>query len=97
MNDEDLKNVINPDVQPPEKPDLKKDLAHWRNLLAYMGANVPIQVLCLPKPIEKSLRDEGILRVYDLIGRDLTEIKGIGLARSDLLASRLDEFFTVGI
>lgn len=96
MNDDEFK-IINPDVQPPEKPDLKKDLAHWRKLLAYMGANVPIQVLCLPKPIEKSLLSCGILRVYDLIDRDLTEIKGIGVARADLLASRLDEFFTVGI
>lgn len=94
---EELNNIINPDVSPVEKPDLKKDLAYWRKLLAYMGANVPIQVLCLPKAVEKSLIDEGILRVYDLIGRDLSEIKGIGLARSELLASRLDEFFSIGI
>lgn len=96
MNEE-LDNVINPDVQPPEKPDLKKDLAHWRKLLAYMGANVPIQVLCLPKAVEKSLISEGILRVYDLIDRDLAEIKGIGVTRAELIASRLDEFFTVSI
>ncbi len=96
MNEE-LNNIINPDVQPAEKVDLKKDLAQWRRLLSYMGANVPIQVLCLPKAVEKSLISEGILRVYDLIDRDLAEIKGIGLARGELIASRLDEFFTVGI
>lgn len=87
--------IINEDVKAPEKPDLKKDLEHYRKLLSYMGSNVPIQVLCLPKTLEKSLVNEGILRVYDLINRDLTEIKGLGKARLDLLASRLDEFFTV--
>jgi hypothetical protein len=94
MND-DL--IINPDVKTEDKPDFQKDLAYWRKLLSYMGANVPIQVLCLPKSLEKSLLNASILRVYDLIGRDLTEIKGIGKIRAELLASRLDEFFTVCI
>ena len=87
--------IINPDVEAPSKPDMKKSLAHYRQILSYMGANVPIQVLCLPKVIEKTLTAEGIVRVYDLINRDLTEIKGLGQARLDLLASRLDQFFTV--
>ncbi len=89
--------IINEDVKPPNKEDLKKDLDHYRKTLYYMGANVPIQVLCLPKVLEKSLLKEGFLRVYDLISRDLTEIKGLGKGRLDLLTSRLDEFFTVGI
>lgn len=97
MTDENLNKIINPDVQTPEKENMLKNLAHYRNILSYMGANVPIQVLCLPKVVEKSLANEGILRVYDLINRDLTEIKGLGQARLDLLASRLDEFFTICI
>lgn len=95
MND-DLDMIINTDAEAPVKDDVKKNLQHYRKILSYMGANVPIQVLCLPKVVEKSLLAEGILRVYDLINRDLTEIKGLGQARLDLLASRLDEFFTVG-
>ncbi len=97
MLDENLDNIINQDVEPPQKVDMKKNLDHYRKTLSYMGANVPIQVLCLPKTIEKSLINEGILRVYDLISRDLGKIKGLGQARLDLLASRLDEFFSVGI
>ncbi len=77
--------------------ELKKNLAHYRNTLMFLGANVPIQVLCLPKVIEKALLSDGCLRVYDLINRDLTEIKGLGRNRVDLLTARLDEFFTVGI
>ena len=76
---------------------LNEDLAHYRNVLSYLEANVPIQVLCLPKPIETLLIKEGCLRVYDLINRDLGKIKGIGVDRLNILTSRLDQFFTVGI
>ena len=77
--------------------EMKKDLEHYRKTLYYMGANVPLQVLCLPKAIEKLLLKDGCLRVYDLIDRDLTKIKGLGDRRLDLLTSRLDEFLTVSI
>ena len=88
---------INPDVKPPEKPDLKKDFEYYKKVLSYAGANVPIEVLCLPKALEKSLINQDILRVYDLIDRDLAKIEGVGDKRLGLLTSRLDEFFTVGI
>jgi hypothetical protein len=74
-----------------------QDLSHYRNVMEYMGANVPIAVLCLPKSIENALIRDGCIRVYDLINRDLAEIKGIGVTRAELIASRLDEFFTVSI
>ena len=76
---------------------VQKEIAHYRNVLMFMGANVPIQALCLPSAIENALIASDCLRVYDLINRDLTKIKGIGKSRSSLLASRLDEFFTVSI
>jgi hypothetical protein len=94
---ENLNNIINPDVEPPAPVDFKKDMAHYRKTLYYMGANVPLQVLCLPKVIEKLLVGQGYVRVYDLISCDLTEIKGLGESRRDLLAARLDQFFTVSI
>jgi hypothetical protein len=77
--------------------EIKKNLIHYRNVLSYMGANVPIAALCLPKVIENALTRDGCERVYDLINRDLTKIKGLGKNRIDLLTSRLDEFFTVSI
>lgn len=79
------------------KDNLKEDLSHYRQILNYMGANVPIQVLCLPKVIETALLNDGCLRVYDLINRDLGKIKGIGRGRLDILTSRLDEFFSISI
>lgn len=76
---------------------LEEDLSHYRSVLSYLEANVPIQVLCLPKPIENALIDDGCLRVYDLFNRDLAKIKGIGRNRLALLTSRLDQFFSVAI
>lgn len=75
----------------------KKDLSHYRKTICYMEGNVPLQVLCLPKVIENCLLKDGCLRVYDLINRDLTKIKGLGTDRLAILTSRLDEFFTVSI
>lgn len=77
--------------------EIQKNLAHYRQVIGYMSANVPLGVLCLPKKLEKVLSSDGCIRVYDLINRDLTEIKGIGEKSISLLTSRLDEFFTIGI
>jgi hypothetical protein len=76
---------------------LKKDVVHYRNVMNYLGCNVPIQVMCLPPEIEKILLKEGFLRVYDLIGHDLTKIKGIGESRRAILEDRLDGFFSISI
>ena len=86
----ELKQVDNRDK-------LKEDLAHYRQVMDFLSANVPIEVLCLPKAIENVLLADGCSRVYDLIGRDLTEIKGLGRTRVAQLTSRLDEFLFVGI
>ncbi len=77
--------------------ELRKNVTHYRNLMNFLGANLPIEAMCLPKEIEKVLIREGFIRVYDLIGHDLTEIKGLGKARIRVLESRLDEFFSVTI
>jgi hypothetical protein len=76
---------------------LEEDLAHYRKTLYYMGANVPIEVLCLPKPIENILIISGCLRVYDMLNCDLRKIKGLGSRRIDIITARLDEFLSVSI
>lgn len=90
-------DIINPDVEHLKKEDVKQNLSHYRKTLYYMGANVPVQVLCLPKSLENLLIKNGFIRVYDLISFDLGKIEGLGSRRLDLLTSRLDEFFTVSI
>ncbi len=75
----------------------KKDFEYYRTTLAFMGTNVPIQALCLPKSIENVLISNGCLRICDMINLDLAKIKGIGSNRLSLLTSRLDEFFSVSI
>lgn len=97
LNDDNTESIINPDVEAPKKLDLEESYKQYRKTLYYMGANVPLQVLCLPKTLEKLLLKEGILRVYDLIGRNFTEIKGVGDRSNDLLTARLNEFLSVSI
>ena len=72
-----------------------ESLQNYRDFMSYASGDVPIQVLCLPKSIEKILIDYGLLRVYDLFDRDLTKIKGIGKTRIRYLASSLDQFLSM--
>ena len=78
-----------------EKVDVKKELAHYRNVLSFMGANVPVEVLCLPQSVITILHKHDIVRVYDLIDHSLDGIKGLGKNRIDLIRARCDEFFSV--
>jgi hypothetical protein len=85
-----------------KKADIKKinkklleSLHHYRKMVTFMAADMPIGVLCLPKATEKILTKEGILRVYDLFDRDLSEIKGIGKTRIRDLTSSFDKFLSI--
>lgn len=77
--------------------ELKKNMEHYRNTLMFLGGNVPIEALCLPKSLESLLIRSGCLRVYDMINLDLRKIKGLGRERRAILSSRLQEFFTIQI
>jgi len=85
-NDEKLQKV---------REEVIKKMAEYRKTLAYLAADAPIGILCLPKPIENLLLTNGCFRVYDLFDRDFTEIKGFGDARIRDLTARLDEFFSM--
>lgn len=75
--------------------ELKKSFSIYRKNLDFMLCDVPIGVLCLTKEIENALLRQDCLRVYDLLDRDLTKIKGIGKIRGRYLAACLDEFLSV--
>lgn len=74
---------------------LLESLKDYRKTMSYMAADVPIGVLCLPKVIENALFNAGCLRVYDLLDRDLTKIKGMGSGRIKRLTSCLDQFISM--
>jgi hypothetical protein len=84
-------------VEVNREEEIKQNMLRYRRTIAFAGANVPIECLCLPKPIENILLKEGIVRVYDLLSNDLGKIKGLGKARLLILTSRMDEFFSVSI
>lgn len=88
---------VSDDEQINSTEESKKNLAHYRNVLDYMGANIPVAALCLPSVIENTLLRNGYERAYDLLGKKLTEIPGIGKDRAIRIATSLDEFFTVQI
>lgn len=67
----------------------------YKTTLNYMAADASIEVLCLPKPIEKILLANKILRIYDFFDVDLTKIKGLGVIRIRQLAASLDQFFSM--
>ena len=77
------------------KKELLKSVKNYHKMMAFMSADAPIGILCLPKDIETILCNQGCLRVYDLLNRDFTKIKGIGKRRIGHLTSRLDQFFSM--
>ena len=80
-----------------KKLDITQNLLHYRKVLEFMGANVPVSVLCLPTKVEKILLKNEIRRVYDLVGLDLTKIEGLGDKYIGLLHSRLDIFIGIDL
>ena len=77
------------------KKELMQSYSEYRETIKKMSGDAPIAVLCLDKATENILLRNGFNRVYDLFDRDLTEIKGLGVARSGYLATRLDEFLAM--
>lgn len=67
----------------------------YNNVLSLMAADAPIETLCLPSTTQSYLINAGIVRIYDLIGSDLTKIKGLGPVRVKQLTARLNEFIAM--
>lgn len=84
--DEEIKKI---------KRELFKKFEEYKKTINYMATDAPIEILCLPKKIEKILLDQGFLRVYDLFDVDFVKIKGLGKSRIRDLTSCLDQFFSM--
>jgi len=82
----DSENTIKYDI---DKDEFKKNLAHYRMSMQYLGANVPIECLCLPVVVQNILIQNDFIRVYDLLHHDFRKVKGLGTERIRLLTSRL--------
>ncbi len=77
------------------KEEVFKKLQEYKKTIAFMSADAPISILCLPSVIEKALINHGLLRVYDLFEFDFTEVEGLSSARIQRLTSSLDQFFSM--
>lgn len=76
---------------------LDRDLKHYRHVLGFLGANAPIECLCLPKNINDLLRANKVTLVFDLIDCDIRDLNGIGRQKGDIIRARLDEFLSIGL
>lgn len=77
------------------KKQLLESLQNYNKTMSYMICDAPIETLCLKKDIENILINIGCLRIYDLLDRDLTKIKGLGVSRIRDLTTRLNEFLSI--
>lgn len=75
---------------------LLESLQNYKDIVKYMGGDMPIGCLCLPAKYEKKLLENGILRVYDLFNRDLAKIKGVGKVGVGYLTASLNQFIFMG-
>lgn len=74
---------------------LLESFENYNKFMQLLSCDMPIEVLGLPKDIQTILLREGYSRVYMLLNRDLSKIKGLGPTRCYRLTACLDKFFTV--
>jgi len=89
-------NHIDQDMQSRKiKEEVLKKFVDYQNSMKYLAADAPIEILCLPKTIEKCLTDHGCFRVYEIFDLDFTEIKGLGISHIRELTSSLNQFLAM--
>lgn len=77
------------------RKELSERFIEYQKTMKYLASDAPIQILCLPKNIEKFLLDNGCLRIYDVFNLDLTKIEGISESSLRDITSRFDQFFSM--
>lgn len=74
------------------KHDFLKNLENYKRYINEAALDIPIETLCLPQSINKILIRNGLSRIKDIAAADLTEVKGLGDKRIELIRFRIDEF-----
>jgi hypothetical protein len=74
---------------------LVESLGNYQKMMGYMGADLPIESLCLSKKVEKVLINAGFLRIFELFDLDLFEIEGIDVIGARELTSSLNKFIAM--
>lgn len=77
------------------RDEVLKKFNDYKKTIAYMTADAPLEILCLPSAIQNALLAHGCLRIYDLFDMDFTKVKGLGVRRIRDLTSCLDQFFSM--
>lgn len=93
----DIENVVDPEIEKREviKKELIKSFNRYQNVISLMAADAPISVLGLPKNIEKTLSNNGLSRLYQLLNLDFTKIEGLNDVSRNRLTSSLNQFVSM--
>ncbi len=89
-------NHIEQDMQLKKiKEEVLKKFVDYQKSMKYLAADAPIEILCLPKNIEKCLTDHGCFRVYEIFDLDLAKIENLSAPGLRNLTTSLNEFFSM--
>ena len=86
MNQEDAKKF---------REEMQKAWNNYQTIMQFLEMDAPIEVLCLDKKTESLFRNNGFLRVNDIVNLDLTKIEWLDDRSRRNLTSRLNEFFPI--
>jgi hypothetical protein len=70
-------------------------LKEYEKVISLMACDAPLSVLCIPKIVEKTLNENGIHRVYELLHTDFIKIEALSVIQARDLTARLDQFITM--
>lgn len=98
---EDVKEIVSNSEQIVVENEIKKKLLesydNYRKTMLHLSCDLPIEALCLSRPLQNLLIKYGITRVHHVFDFDFTKIKGFGDIRRGELAARLEQFIPVGL
>lgn len=77
------------------KEELKNSINNYKKIMRCLEGDAPIEILGLPKKVEKVLFARGIFRIYDLFDLDFTKIEGLNDVAVRDLTSRFNQFVSM--
>lgn len=77
------------------KDEISKCLKNYEKTIKYMVQDAPIQILGLPRNLQKKLIKNNCLRIYDFIELDFGKIEWLDDVDIRDLTARLNEFLSM--
>lgn len=75
--------------------EFSENISYYKKSLKFLHCDAPISVLCCSQKLESLLKKNNILRVYDLLDKNFTEIEWLDEFSRRNLTAAFDEFISV--